>query len=74
LRAEAAVLGAAARFRVDQRAQVCGVAELVAPRSPRAVDKGEDLVVILYLAQGESFFAGYERRQGGWERLDWQPR
>jgi hypothetical protein len=23
--------------------------------------------VILDLAEGESFFAGYERRQGGWE-------
>ena len=30
--------------------------------------------VILYLAKGESFFAGYERRQGGWERLDFESR
>jgi hypothetical protein len=30
--------------------------------------------VILYLAEGESFFAGYERRQGGWERLDFESR
>jgi len=73
LRAEAAVLGAPAGLRVDQRAHVRRVAELVLPRLECAIDQSEDLVSILQLAEGERFFAVDERRQGGWERLDCRP-
>ena len=62
LGAEAAVLGAAAGLRVDQRAHVGAVAELLLPRVPGAVDEREDLVVVLDLAEADGFFAGDERR------------
>ena len=64
LRAEAAVLGAAARLRVDERAQVGRVAEALLPRLPRALDERLDLGVVLDLAQREGLLAGDERRHG----------
>jgi hypothetical protein len=52
LRAEAAVLGAPAGLRVDQRAQVGRVAEALLPRLPRTLDEGLDLGVVGDLRRG----------------------
>ena len=51
LGAEAAVLGAAARLGVDERAHVGRVAEVLEPGLPRPVDERLDLGVVLDLAQ-----------------------
>ncbi len=51
LRAEAAVLGAAAGLGVDQRAHVGGVAEALDARPPGALDERLDLGVVLELAE-----------------------
>src|SRR6185503_12895825 len=64
LRAEAAVLRAAARLRVDERAQVRRVAEALLPGLPRALDERLDLGVVGDLAEGEGLLAGDERRHG----------
>ncbi len=58
LGAEAAVLGTAARFRVDQRAHIGRVGKAVTPHVPRTLDEGFDLGVILELAELERFLAG----------------
>ena len=47
LGAEAAVLGAAARLGVDQRAHVGGVAEALGAHRPGALDQLADLVVVV---------------------------
>ena len=62
LGAEPAVLGAAARLGVDQRAHVGRVAEPLHPRLPRALDERFDLGVILDLAQARRLLAGDQRR------------
>jgi hypothetical protein len=64
LGAEAAVLGAAAGLRVDQRAQVRRVAEVLLACLPRPLDERLDLGVIGDLAQLQGLFAGDERRHG----------
>ena len=51
LRAEAAVLGAAAGLGVDQRAHVGRVAEALDARLPRPLDERLDLGVVLDLAE-----------------------
>ena len=58
LGAEAAVLGAAARLGVDQRAHVGRVAEALDARLPGALDQRLDLGVVLDLAEPERLFAG----------------
>src|SRR5680860_1916260 len=63
LGAEAAVLRAAARLGVDQRAHVGGIAEVLDPRLPGPVDEHLDLGVIGGLAQLQCFLVGDERRQ-----------
>jgi hypothetical protein len=62
LGAEPAVLGAATRLRVDQRAHVCGVAEALLAHGPRALDKLGDLVAIAHPAQLERFVEGDQGR------------
>ena len=64
LGAEAAVLRAAAGLRVDQRAHVGRVAEVLLARLPRALDERLDLGVVGDLAQLQGLFAGDERRHG----------
>src|SRR5688572_7082790 len=56
LRAEAAVLGAAARLRVDERAHVRRVTEALEPHPPGALDQRLDLAVILYLTEPKRLF------------------
>ena len=58
LGAEAAVLGAAARLGVDQRAHVGRVAEVLAPHLPGALDQLADLLVVGQLAERERFLEG----------------
>ena len=53
LGAEAAVLGAAARLGVDQRAHVGRVAEVLLPHLPGALDQLADLLVVGQLAERE---------------------
>jgi hypothetical protein len=62
LGAEAAVLGAATRLGVDQRAHVGRVAEALDARVPGALDQRLDLGVVLDLAEPERLFLGDERR------------
>jgi hypothetical protein len=62
LRAKAAVLGTAARLRVDQRAHVGRVAEALHARLPRALDQRANLLVILDLTQRERLLARDQRR------------
>ncbi len=62
LRAEAAVLGAAAGLRVDQRAHVGRVGEALDARLPRALDQRFDLGVVLDLAEREGLLASDQRR------------
>ena len=64
LRAEPAVLGAAARLGVDQRAHVRAVAEALLARLPRALDQRLDRGVVLELAELQGLLAGDERRHG----------
>jgi hypothetical protein len=64
LRAEAAVLGAAPRLRVDQGAQVRGVAEPVLARLPRPLHQRLDLRVRLDPPQCQGLLRGDERRHG----------
>ena len=61
--AEAAVLRTAAGLGVDQRAEVGGLAEAFHARLERAVDEGEDLVVVLDLPEGQRFLVRDQRRQ-----------
>ena len=65
LGAEAAVLRAPARLRVDQRAEVRRVAEALDPGAPRALDQRLDLGVILERAEPERLFPRDQRRHGG---------
>ena len=58
LGAEAAVLGAATRLGVDQRAHVGGVAEVLAAHRPGTLDQLTDLPMVGQLAQGEGFLKG----------------
>ena len=53
LGAEAAVLGAAARLRVDERAEVGRVAEALLPRLPRPLDERQDVLLRGQLPQSE---------------------
>src|SRR5215212_638961 len=53
LRAEPAVLRAAARLGVHERAEVGGVPEALAPRLPRALDERLDPGVVLYPSERE---------------------
>ena len=62
LGAEAAVLGAAARLGVDQRAHVGRVGEPLHARLPGALDERFDLRVVLDLAELERLLAGDQRR------------
>jgi hypothetical protein len=62
LRAEAAVLGAAAGLGVDQRAHVRAVAEALLAGEPCALDERLDRAVVLELAQLEGLLARDERR------------
>ena len=62
LRAEAAVLGAAAGLGVDQRAHVGRVGEALHARLPGALDQRFDLRVVLDLAEREGLLAGDQRR------------
>ncbi len=64
LRAEAAVLRAAARLGVDQRAHVGRVAEALHAGVPGALDERFDLRVILQLAQPGGLLASDQRRHG----------
>ena len=71
LGAEAAVLGAAAGLRVDERAQVGRVVEALDAHLPRALDQRLDLGVILELTEAQRLLAGDER----WHcAAQWQPR
>ena len=65
LGAEAAVLGAAARLGVDQRAHVGRVGELLHAGLPGPLHERLDLGVVLDLAQGQGFLAGDERWHRG---------
>ena len=65
LGAEAAVLRAAARLGVHQRAHVGGVVEALDPGPPGPLDECLDLGVILHLAEPDRLLAGDERRHGG---------
>ena len=62
LGAEAAVLGAAARLGVDQRAHVGRVAEVLLAHLPGALDQLADLLVVAQLAERQRFLEG---DQGG---------
>ena len=62
LRAEAAVLGAAAGLGVDQRAHVGRVAEALDARVPGALDERLDLGVVLELAEAQRLLASDQRR------------
>ena len=64
LRAEAAVLGAAAGLGVDQRAHVGRVREPLAAHRPGALDERADLGMILELAEAQRLFASDQRRHG----------
>src|SRR4051794_8830640 len=68
LGAEAAVLRAAARLGVDERAQVGRVAEALLPRLPRALDERLDRGAVLDLAERERLLAGDERRHAAKRR------
>src|SRR4051794_16863338 len=68
LGAEAAVLRAPARLRVDERAQVRRVAEALPARPPGALDERLDLGAVLDLPERERLLAGDERRHGGHRR------
>ena len=63
LRAEAAVLGAAAGLGVDQRAHVGRVPEALDPRLPRPLHQRLDLGSVLDRAERQRFVTGDERRQ-----------
>ena len=65
LRAEAAVLGAAAALRVHERAHVGGLAEVVLAHHPRDVDEPLDVGVGLELAELERLFEGDQGRHSG---------
>ena len=62
LGAEAAVLGAAARLRVHQRAEVGRVAEALRADLPGALDQRPDLVVVGELCQGQRLVERHQRR------------
>jgi hypothetical protein len=64
LRAEPAVLGAAARLGVDQGAHVRAVPEALLARLPGALDERLDRVVTFELAELQSLVTGDERRHG----------
>src|SRR4051794_4987119 len=68
LRAEAAVLGAAAGLRVDEGAQVRRGAEALPARLPSALDERLDRGVVLDLPERERLLAGDERRHGAKRR------
>jgi hypothetical protein len=56
LRAEAAVLGAPARLRIDERAHVRRVAEALEPHTPRALDERLDLRALPEFAEPKRLF------------------
>src|SRR5208282_954124 len=71
LRAEAAVLGAAAGLGVDQRAHVGGVSEALDASAPGTLDQLFDRGVVLKLAEREGLLASDQRPH---PRKMWQAR
>ena len=65
LRAEAAVLGAAAGLRVDERAQVGRVPEALDARSPRALDERLDVGGLGQRTETQRLLAGDQRGHRG---------
>ncbi len=62
---EAAVLGAAARLGVDQRAHVGRVAEVLLAHRPGALDQLADLLMAAQLAERQRFLEGDQRGHCG---------